>query len=557
MPTDATFANLGIASWAVALGGWWLTYLVHSAILLTVAWVIASRLSSRFDAIKETCWRAALLAGVVTASTQAWVGWRPMTGSLVAIESTPVVVDVSHDQAITPNGSSGSNSTTSTNAADETVSHFGSDGDETKFAGVTGGDAHHQHAHDQHAHDALHSELTETRDASPPLDQGDPQAAATVAVSMSADRTSFNSRDLLGVVGIAFTILSLLGLARFVVQLGRTRRRLRRAEPCNDRVALTVLNDLCRAAGVRRLPRLVTHTGIDSPIAFGVCRPAIGLPADAVGRLSPQELRAVLAHELAHLVRRDPLWRCVGCAAGSLLWFQPMNHVARRRLDELAEYRCDQWAAGQTGDGLTMAGSLMRVAGWLSSSSTQSTPPLVAAMAVRQSPLGRRVRRLIEGQGGRQVALWRRAVVAALLILAVAVLAPVGMSASDGRAEAAGDQPVQREAIAVVGVVEASEDDELVEHIGGEGVDLAVEHLPGDHHEHDHETGSASTRDELRALDDDLASLVEAIEVTRRELSGRGDERDWWSGRLEGLRVRVESIRDRRAELERLLDAAE
>ncbi|MCZ6837553.1 MAG: hypothetical protein O7G85_17390, partial [Planctomycetota bacterium] len=49
---------------------WILTYLLHSTILLSGAWLVVSLISSRYDAIRESLLRFALIGGLFTASVQ-------------------------------------------------------------------------------------------------------------------------------------------------------------------------------------------------------------------------------------------------------------------------------------------------------------------------------------------------------------------------------------------------------------------------------------------------------------------------------------------------------
>jgi beta-lactamase regulating signal transducer with metallopeptidase domain len=64
--------------------------------------------------------------------------------------------------------------------------------------------------------------------------------------------------------------------------------------------------------------------------------------------LEPEEQDSMLAHEVAHLVRRDPQWLVLARAVEMVFFFQPLNRLARRRIQEVAEYLCDDWAVART-----------------------------------------------------------------------------------------------------------------------------------------------------------------------------------------------------------------
>ena len=138
--------------------------------------------------------------------------------------------------------------------------------------------------------------------------------------------------------------------------------------------------------------------------------------------LTPAQREAVLAHELAHLRRRDPLRRWLDQLAARLGWLQPLNRLALRRLDELAEQACDAAAVRATGRAEPLAESLLRCAERLR---WQAPSSLSAAMAARGSPLVARLRLLLEPSTmstlfspSRPV---RLAVLATLLAVAVAL----------------------------------------------------------------------------------------------------------------------------------------
>lgn len=82
-----------------------------------------------------------------------------------------------------------------------------------------------------------------------------------------------------------------------------------------------------------------------SPLAMGVWRTAIILPVSAVMQLSPSQLEAVLAHEMAHVRRWDYLGNLLQTAVECLLFFHPAVWWVSRRTRDLRELCCDEVAA--------------------------------------------------------------------------------------------------------------------------------------------------------------------------------------------------------------------
>jgi len=212
---------------------------------------------------------------------------------------------------------------------------------------------------------------------------------------------------------------ALLGLGTFGLGHLRLSRRLGRRHPVDDPVLVAALNSLRTEAGIRRPVRLTSSPALGSPVALG--RSEICVPAAVIATLDRAQQRSVLAHELAHIVRRDPFWLVASCIIERGFFFQLLNRVARRELQEAAEYLCDDWAVRNTGSGLTMAKSLMRVAEWMHG---RPSPVPLAGMMERPSQLVARVRRLIDHRGGAEVRRAWPVPVACGLVLLIAAVVP-------------------------------------------------------------------------------------------------------------------------------------
>lgn len=76
---------------------------------------------------------------------------------------------------------------------------------------------------------------------------------------------------------------------------------------------------------------------IASPFLLGLIHPRIYLPSS----LDPQTAASVIAHEHAHLMRRDPIWKAVGFVLLALYWFHPLVWVAYVLFCRDMELACD------------------------------------------------------------------------------------------------------------------------------------------------------------------------------------------------------------------------
>ena len=169
-------------------------------------------------------------------------------------------------------------------------------------------------------------------------------------------------------------------------------RRLRRESVAMaaDAAPQRHAEELARGFGLAT-PPLRCHATISSPMALpgGV----VLLPAWATAMPDVQQ-RALLAHEIAHLHRRDPAWRLLQRLALLPLSFHPLAHHAVRRLEALAEDACDAHAVQRLGSGRPLAECL---AACLSHAGARAAhPALAVAMAGDAGPVVRRVTNLLE-----------------------------------------------------------------------------------------------------------------------------------------------------------------
>ncbi|HEV2148840.1 MAG TPA: M56 family metallopeptidase [Longimicrobiaceae bacterium] len=324
--------------------GWALTYLVHSTLLLGGLWLLTSRGVGSW-AVRDTLWKVAVVGGILTATIQTAAAWAPGAGppATVAAGSLSGGGEGSRGVALSPEPGS------------------------PAAAGVPDGSG-------------PRLALPRGYRLQVHLD-GEPASAST-----GAD----------GRVRVRWTVWFLaawalgagLGLAAMVRARVRLRRLLRSRSPVADPSLRAMLSDLCRQSGVRRTVRLTTTDRLRTPFAMGTRE--ICLPARALRRLDREQQRSVLAHELAHLLRRDPWWFTCLAVIERVLFFQPLLRLARREIQEGAELLCDDWAARQVG-GLELARCIAEIASW------SAAPPQALAMArmAGSGPLTRRVDRLL------------------------------------------------------------------------------------------------------------------------------------------------------------------
>jgi beta-lactamase regulating signal transducer with metallopeptidase domain len=156
-------------------------------------------------------------------------------------------------------------------------------------------------------------------------------------------------------------------------------------------------------------------------LTTGVVAPRILLPA-AWRNWPAEKLRAVLAHERAHIVRRDLLVALLAQVNRAVFWFHPVAWWLERTLAVNAEHACDETAAREIGEPRRYAEVLLEMAAAVQ---VRGSRAAWSAIGVDGSGLpGARIDRLVRGDVMVRMSLARRLATAAAcggaLVLAIA-----------------------------------------------------------------------------------------------------------------------------------------
>jgi len=132
------------------------------------------------------------------------------------------------------------------------------------------------------------------------------------------------------------------GLGWFGLQRWSIRKLLRTAEPVRNGALENWLVCQANGLGLRRRPRLIRCARIQTPVAFGVIQPTIGVPQGFP--LEPLGIRsqAILLHELSHLAAGDPFWNALSTLIKTVLWWHPIVWFASLRLKRSCEEAADE-----------------------------------------------------------------------------------------------------------------------------------------------------------------------------------------------------------------------
>lgn len=222
-------------------------------------------------------------------------------------------------------------------------------------------------------------------------------------------------------IGLCCLTIAAMGLLRYVwrwLKFWRYEAKLSRLD--SGRASL-ILNQLLHELGKRVRVRLLIDRMNSEPAAYGIWNWSIVVPRRAVEELSDKDLRSLLAHELGHLIRRDPLWLVIGNILCHLLGFQFLNFVARREWSQASEISCDDWAVQRTQDPVSLARCLTRVAEWRF---LVKRPGWVSAATGLRSIFSTRIERLVAEEPSRSPSCFTGWLMVFSLFCLITILGP-------------------------------------------------------------------------------------------------------------------------------------
>ncbi len=156
--------------------------------------------------------------------------------------------------------------------------------------------------------------------------------------------------------------------ARIAVAETRFRSKIARARKVSDDRVLACFENAKRRMFAGNV-ELLESDAVKSPVAFGLVRPRLLVPAGIAARLDDEQVTDVLFHELAHVRRHDIAVNWLAATLRALHWFNPVIWYGLSRMQEDQELSCDAVALGhlhpsaRRGYGLTIIRVLEMMSG--------------------------------------------------------------------------------------------------------------------------------------------------------------------------------------------------
>ena len=159
-----------------------------------------------------------------------------------------------------------------------------------------------------------------------------------------------------------WSLIVVVLLARRAAGVGATRRLRRAATPLSEVHPLrATAADLAAAMGARSVDLLLLPACPGGALTVGTRRPAILFDPELLRGLDSQEVEGLLAHEIAHVARRDTLLSLIVGIFRDLTFFLPTMHIAARWLHREREEGADELASAHTRRPAALASSILKV----------------------------------------------------------------------------------------------------------------------------------------------------------------------------------------------------
>jgi bla regulator protein BlaR1 len=173
-------------------------------------------------------------------------------------------------------------------------------------------------------------------------------------------------------------------------------------------------------AGIASSMQIRSAPGLLEPGVVGLWRPTLLVPAGLENHLAPSQLKAVIAHEVTHVRRRDNLTAAVHMLVEALFWFHPFVWWIGARLLAERERACDEAVLRLLGEPEAYAEGILAVC------KRYIEAPVSCVSGVSGSDIKKRIEAIMSNRIGMKLTLGRKTVLVLSALFAFSVPIVVG-----------------------------------------------------------------------------------------------------------------------------------
>ena len=204
-------------------------------------------------------------------------------------------------------------------------------------------------------------------------------------VSFTTVNSTLSFSRLNSIVALIYIVAFFIFLVKFTIQFASL-RNLKNYSDFSNNNYFELLNNL----GFNQKKdsfKIGLHHQITTPIVFGILEHIVLLPVSLCNHISQHELKMLLLHEYAHILRKDYLFNLLIELSGILLWFNPFVYLFKKELNLQREIACDEFVVNNTHNPIAYSKALIAVA----ENSTATYHPLSLAAHSNNSDLKKRI----------------------------------------------------------------------------------------------------------------------------------------------------------------------
>ncbi len=153
------------------------------------------------------------------------------------------------------------------------------------------------------------------------------------------------------------------------------------------------LTQLANKMGIKKTVSLLESSIIKIPVVIGVLKPVILIPLGTISNVPPEQLEAILLHELAHIRRKDFLLNIIQTVLEAIFFYHPAVWWLSKNIRQEREHICDDMALSFQTESLTYIKALTTM-----EEMNFKPPVLASALSGRKHQLLYRIRRMIDSE---------------------------------------------------------------------------------------------------------------------------------------------------------------
>lgn len=169
-----------------------------------------------------------------------------------------------------------------------------------------------------------------------------------------------NADKMLVYVGLLYTLVIFFLLSKLVLQFKGLNGLAKNADFSLSEKYKSIIGDYTNVFPTKFKIGVSKH--IASPVVFGFAESIILIPFTLCNQLSNQEIKFILLHELAHIIRRDFILNIFHEIAGLILWFNPFSYLIIKEIQLQRELACDYFVTQQHKNAISYAKLLVGIA---------------------------------------------------------------------------------------------------------------------------------------------------------------------------------------------------